>query len=107
MRWRHGAWNLEAGYTEQSQIGQLFTERRYTFSVRKHIDAATLLGLTYQQSEWARDAFLRETAVRLGLTRQQSSFYLALEAQMLLPRMDAQPQSRPNYSGSLKLGVQF
>ncbi|MFN7161745.1 MAG: hypothetical protein ACK4NB_01630 [Fimbriimonadales bacterium] len=107
LRWRHGAWNLEAGYAEQSQIGQLFTERRYTFSVRKQLDAATILGLSYQQSEWERDAFLREAALRLGLTRQLSGFYLSAEMQMLLPRNDAQPQSRPNYSGSLRLGVQF
>ncbi|MCX7925041.1 MAG: hypothetical protein N2554_04435 [Fimbriimonadales bacterium] len=107
LRWRHGAWDVEAGYAEQSQIGQLLTERRYTLSLRRQLDAATLLGLSYQQSEWERDAFLREAALRLGLTRQLSGFYLLLEAQMRLPRAEIQHQQRPNYSGSLRLGVQF
>jgi hypothetical protein len=66
-----------------------------------------MLGLSYQQSEWERGAFLREAALRLGLTRQLSGFYLSLEAQMLLPRAEIQHQQRPNYSGSLRLGIQF
>lgn len=107
LRWSQGAWNLEAGYLEQNHIGQFLTERRYTLSLRKQLDAATILGLSYQQSEWERDAFLREAALRLGLTRQLSGFYLSAEMQMLLPRNDIQPQQRPNYSGSLRLGVQF
>gem|GEM_PF-1044830 len=107
LRWRGGAWDVEAGYLEQNQIGQLLTERRYTLSLRRRLDAATLLGLSYQQSEWERDAFLREAAIKLGLMRQLSGFYLSLEAQMLLPRADIQHQQRPNYSGSLRLGVQF
>jgi len=107
LRWRQGAWDIEAGYMEQSQLGQSLTERRYMLGVRRRLDAYTLLGLSYQQSEWERDAFLREAALRLGLTRQLAGFYLALEAQLQLPRIDAQPQQRPNYSGSLRLGVQF
>jgi hypothetical protein len=107
LRWRQGAWDIEAGYTEQSQLGQSLIERRYLLGVRRRLDAYTLLGLSYQQSEWERDAFLRETAVRLGLTRQLTGFYLSLEAQLQLPRIDAQPQQRPNYSGSLRMGVQF
>lgn len=107
LRWQQGAWNLEAGYAEQNSIGQLLTERRYTLSLRRKLDAATILGLSYQQSEWERDVFLREAALRLGLTRQLSGFYMALEAQMLLPRAEIQHQQRPNYSGSVKLGVQF
>jgi hypothetical protein len=107
LRWRQGAWDIEAGYAEQNQLGQSLTERRYLLGVRRRLDAYTLLGLSYQQSEWERDAFLREAAVRLGLTRQMAGFYLSLEAQLQLPRMDAQPQQRPNYSGSLRMGVQF
>lgn len=107
LRWQQGVWNLEAGYAEQNPIGQLFTERRYTLSVRRQLDAATMLGLSYQQSEWERDVFLREAALRLGLTRQLSGFYMSLEAQMLLPRAETQHQTRPNYSGSVRLGVQF
>jgi hypothetical protein len=107
LRWRQGVWDVEAGYTEQNFIGQLLTERRYTLSLRRRLDAATMLGLSYQQSEWERDAFLREAALRLGLTRQLSGFYLSLEAQMLLPRAEIQHQQRPNYSGSLRLGIQF
>lgn len=107
LRWRQGAWDIEAGYTEQSQLGQSLIERRYLLGVRRRLDAYTLLGLSYQQSEWERDAFLREAALRLGLTRQMASFYMSLEAQLQLPRTDAQPQQRPNYSGSLRLGVQF
>jgi hypothetical protein len=107
LRWRQGAWDLEAGYMEQSQLGQSLIERRYLLGVRRRLDAYTLLGLSYQQTEWERDAFLREAALRLGLTRQLAGFYLSLEAQLQLPRMDAQPQQRPDYSGSLRLGVQF
>jgi hypothetical protein len=107
LRWRQGAWDLEAGYMEQSQLGQSLIERRYLLGVRRRLDAYTLLGLSYQQTEWERDAFLREAALRLGLTRQLTGFYLSLEAQLQLPRMDAQPQQRPDYSGSLRLGVQF
>jgi len=107
LRWRQGAWDIEAGYIEQSQLGQSLIERRYLLGVRRRLDAYTLLGLSYQQSEWERDAFLREAALRLGLTRQLAGFYLALEAHLQLPRIDAQPQQRPNYSGSLRLGVQF
>ena len=107
LRWRQGAWDIEAGYMEQNLLGHSLTERRYTLGVRRRLDAYTLLGLSYQQSEWERDAFLREAALRLGLTRQLAGFYLALEAQLQLPRIDAQPQQRPNYSGSLRLGVQF
>ena len=107
LRWRQGAWDIEAGYMEQNLLGHSLTERRYTLGVRRRLDAYTLLGLSYQQSEWERDAFLREAAVRLGLTRQMADFYLSLEAQLQLPRMDAQPQQRPNYSGSLRMGVQF
>ncbi|GIV08050.1 MAG: hypothetical protein KatS3mg019_0141 [Fimbriimonadales bacterium] len=107
LRWNHGAWNFEAGYWEQQHLGQLLTERRYTLNLRRQLDAFTILGLSYQQSEWERDAFLREAALRLGLTRQLSGFYLSAEMQMRLPRNDAQPQQRPNYSGSLRLGVQF
>lgn len=107
LRWRQGVWDIEASYAEQNQLGQSLTERRYLLGVRRRLDAYTLLGLSYQQSEWERDAFLREAAVRLGLTRQMAGFYLSLEAQLQLPRMDAQPQQRPNYSGSLRMGVQF
>jgi hypothetical protein len=107
LRWRQGAWDLEAGYMEQSQLGQSLIERRYLLGVRRRLDAYTLLGLSYQQTEWEQDAFLREAALRLGLTRQLTGFYLSLEAQLQLPRMDAQPQQRPDYSGSLRLGVQF
>ena len=107
LRWQQGVWDIEAGYTEQSQLGQSLTERRYLLGVRRRLDAYTLLGLSYQQTEWERDAFLREAAVRLGLTRQMAGFYLSLEAQLQLPRIDAQPQQRPNYSGSLRMGVQF
>lgn len=107
LRWRQGAWDLEAAYAEQNQLGAMLTERRYTLGVRRRLDAYTLLGLSYQHTEWERDAFLREAALRLGLTRQLAGFYLALEAQMQLPRMDAQPQQRPNYTGSLRMGVQF
>lgn len=107
LRWRQGVWDIEASYAEQNQLGQSLTERRYLLGVRRRLDAYTLLGLSYQQSEWERDAFLREAAVRLGLTRQMAGFYLSLEAQMQLPRIDAQPQQRPNYSGSLRMGVQF
>ncbi|BCW96541.1 MAG: hypothetical protein KatS3mg018_2023 [Fimbriimonadales bacterium] len=107
LRWRQGAWDVEAGYAEQNPLGQSLTERRYTLGVRRRLDANTLLGLSYQQSEWERDAFLREAMVRLGLTRQMAGFYLSLEAQLQIPRADAQPQQRPNYSGSLRMGVQF
>ena len=107
LRWRQGVWDIEAGYAEQNLLGQSLTERRYLLGVRRRLDAYTLLGLSYQQSEWERDAFLREAALRLGLTRQLTGFYLSLEAQMQLPRIDAQPQQRPNYSGSLRMGVQF
>ena len=107
LRWRQGVWDIEASYAEQNQLGQSLTERRYLLGVRRRLDAYTLLGLSYQQSEWERDAFLREAALRLGLTRQMAGFYLSLEAQMQLPRIDAQPQQRPNYSGSLRMGVQF
>ena len=107
LRWRQGAWDLEAGYMEQNLLGQSLIERRYLLGVRRRLDAYTLLGLSYQQSEWERDAFLREAALRLGLTRQLAGFYLSLEAHLQLPRVDAQPQPRPNYSGSLRLGVQF
>ncbi|OYT74333.1 MAG: hypothetical protein CFK49_08885, partial [Armatimonadetes bacterium JP3_11] len=107
LRWQQGAWNLEVGYAEQNPIGQLLTERRYTLSLRRKLDAATLLGLSYHQSEWERDAFMREAALRLGLTRQLSGFYMSLEAQMQLPRAETQHQQRPNYSGSVRLGVQF
>jgi hypothetical protein len=107
LRWRQGVWDIEAGYAEQNLLGQSLTERRYLLGVRRRLDAYTLLGLSYQQSEWERDAFLREAALRLGLTRQMAGFYLSLEAQMQLPRIDAQPQQRPNYSGSLRMGVQF
>lgn len=107
LRWRQGAWDLEAAYAEQNQLGAMLTERRYTLGVRRRLDAYTLLGLSYQHTEWERDAFLREAALRLGLTRQLAGFYLALEAQLQLPRMDAQPQQRPNYTGSLRMGVQF
>ena len=107
LRWRQGAWDIEAGYMEQNLLGQSLIERRYLLGVRRRLDAYTLLGLSYQQSEWERDAFLREAALRLGLTRQLTDFYLSLEAQLQLPRIDAQPQQRPNYSGSLRMGVQF
>lgn len=107
LRWQQGVWDLEAGYAEQNSIGQMLTERRYTLSLRRKLDAATLLGLSYQQSEWERDAFMREAALRLGLTRQLSGFYMSLEAQMQLPRAEIQHQQRPNYSGSVRLGVQF
>lgn len=101
LRWRQGAWDIEAGYAEQNQLGQLLTERHYLLGVRRRIDAYTLLRMSYQRSAW------EEVVLHLGLTRQLADFYLSLEVQMQLPRVDAQPQQRPNYSSGFRLGVQF
>ncbi|MFN3690646.1 MAG: hypothetical protein ACK4UU_06955, partial [Fimbriimonadales bacterium] len=35
LRWQRGAWDVEAGYLEQSLMGQMQTERRYTLSLRR------------------------------------------------------------------------
>ncbi len=107
LRWQSGAWVAEAGYAEQDLLSQALRERRLSLSLQNRLDAYTLLGLTYQQSEWERDMFLREASLRLGLTRQMNLFYLSLEAQAHLPRADLHPETRPRYSGSLRLGVQF
>ena len=107
LRWQSGAWQAEVGYTEQDLLSQALTERRYTLSLQNRLDAYTLLGLTFQQSEWERDQFLREASLRLGLTRQKNLFYFSLEAQAHLPRTDLQAETRPRYSGSVRLGIQF
>ncbi len=108
LRWQTGRLALEAGYSKQEPIAQPLTERRYTLSLQSQLNPATLFALTFQQTEWQRDAFLREVALKLGLTQRLSDFYLTLEASAHLPRADqsADP-NRLRYSGSLKLGVQF
>lgn len=108
LRFARGAWAIEAGYTEQELFTQPLEERRYTLSLQGQLNPATLFALTFQRTEWERDAFLREVALRLGLTHRLKHFFLTLEASAQLPRADqsADP-NRPKYSGSLKLGVQF
>ncbi len=108
LRFTRGGWVIEAGYAEQSALAQLSEERRYTLSLQSQLNPATLFALTFQRTEWERDAFLREVALKLGLTQRLSNFYLTLEASAQLPRADQTTDpNRPRYSGSLKLGVQF
>jgi len=108
LRFARGAWVVEAGYLEQEQLTALSQERRYTLSLQSQLNPATLFALTFQRTEWERDAFLREVALKLGLTHRLQNFYLTLEASAQLPRADQNVDpNRPRYSGSLKLGVQF
>ncbi|MCS7066227.1 MAG: hypothetical protein NZL85_08135 [Fimbriimonadales bacterium] len=108
LRFARGDWAIEAGYAEQEQLAQLSEERRYTLSLQSQLNPATRFALTVQRTEWERDAFLREVALRLGLTHRLRDFYLMLEASAQLPRADqSSDPNRPRYSGSLKLGVQF
>lgn len=108
VRFAQGAWTIEAGYQEQEQLAQLNVERRYLLSLQNQLGPATLFALTFQRTEWERDAFLREVALRLGLTHRLNRFFLTLEATAQLPRAEqtADP-NRPRYSGSLKMGVEF
>jgi hypothetical protein len=108
LRLAQGAWALEASYLEQEQFTQATQERRYTLSLQNQLTPATVFALTYQRTEWERDAFLREVALKLGLTHRLNNLYLTLEANAQLPRADlSSDPNRPRYSGSLKLGVQF
>jgi hypothetical protein len=108
LRYQRGGWSLEMGYREQEQLAQAASERQYLLSLQSQLNPATLFALTVQRTEWERDAFLREVALKLGLTQRLHNFYLTLEASAHLPRADQNTDpNRPRYSGSLKLGVQF
>lgn len=108
LRYARGAWAVEAGYHEQEQLVQSEAERRYLLSLQSQLTPATLFALTFQRTEWERDAFLREVALRLGLTHRVNRFFLMLEASAHLPRANQNPDpNRPRYGGSLKLGVEF
>jgi hypothetical protein len=108
LRYQRGSWSLEMGYREQEQLAQAASERQYLLSLQSQLNPATLFALTVQRTEWERDAFLREVALKLGLTQRLHNFYLSLEASAHLPRADQNTDpNRPRYSGSLKLGVQF
>jgi hypothetical protein len=108
LRYQRGGWSLEVGYQEQEQLAQTASERQYLLSLQSQLNPATLFALTFQRTEWERDAFLREVALRLGLTQRLQNFYLTLEASAHLPRADLHTDpNRPRYGGSLKLGVQF
>jgi hypothetical protein len=108
LRYQRDGWSLEMGYREQEQLAQTASERQYRLSLQSQLNPSTLFALTFQRTEWERDAFLREVALKLGLTQRLQDFYLTLEASAHLPRADqSSDPNRPRYSGSLKLGVQF
>ncbi len=108
LRYQRGGWSLELGYQAQEQLAQTLLERRYQLSLQSQLNPTTLFALTLQGAEWERDAFLREVALKLGLTQRLQNFYLMLEASAHLPRADQNTDpNRPRYGGSLKLGVQF